>query len=125
MSTLSRRTRTWVGTCSPGNDGVAFGLEANASAGVLRPIARWGLTSSGDDRTRRLAGALARGLLWIPRRSDLRPPIRPFDPGNESTEVGAVGVDAPERAHAAVHVLRSRKENPVALGRELDDPASF
>ena len=26
----------------------------------------------------------------------LRSPIRPFDPGNETTEIGPIGVDAPE-----------------------------
>jgi hypothetical protein len=55
----------------------------------------------------------------------LRPPIRPFDLGNESMEVGPIGVDAPERTHATVQVFRSREEDLIALGRELDDPESF
>jgi hypothetical protein len=52
-----------------------------------------------------------------------REPIAIRGPSNEAPEVGAVGVDAPERTHAAAFICRFREEDPVALGRELDHRA--
>src|SRR5688572_29143948 len=54
-------------------------------------------------------------------RRNVRLPIAPYGPSHETRSVGAVGIDAPERTHAAAAVVRPREEDPITLGRELDD----
>src|SRR5215207_1474513 len=67
------------------------------------------------------SGSSNRRRAELSRGRTRRQPIAPRGDGNETTKVGAVDFHAPERAHADPAVLRPGEEDPITLGREVDD----